>query len=80
MAVDIYRRAVRHSPCASLWQQYFTALERTGNFIDIQKYWNESLETVTTVDEGFGLYRTHIYSLRRKAVKEANENNCMEIC
>uniref|UniRef100_A0A0N5A7Y2 Squamous cell carcinoma antigen recognized by T-cells 3 n=1 Tax=Syphacia muris TaxID=451379 RepID=A0A0N5A7Y2_9BILA len=79
VAVDTYRRAIRHSSCSALWQQYFTALERMGNFSDIQKHWNESLETVTTADEGFGLYRTHIYSLRRKAVKEAVDRNGMTI-
>ncbi|VDD88435.1 unnamed protein product [Enterobius vermicularis] len=71
VAVDVYSRAVRHSPCAALWQQYFTALERANMASEIDAKWANALGTITTAGEGLALYRTRIYSLRRLAVKEA---------
>ncbi|VDN30687.1 unnamed protein product [Gongylonema pulchrum] len=71
VSVEVYARAVRHSPCTALWQQYFTALERsnaTANEIDSK--WPEARSTITTPDEGLSLYRTYIYLLRRRVAKE----------
>ncbi|VDN26992.1 unnamed protein product [Gongylonema pulchrum] len=75
VSVEVYARAVRHSPCTALWQQYFTALERSNATADeIDSKWPEARSTITTADEGLSLYRTYIYLLRRRVAKEGGDD------
>ncbi|VDN55403.1 unnamed protein product [Dracunculus medinensis] len=81
VALNVYERAIRHSPCAALWQQYLTALERANtktNIIDSK--WPIACETISTAEEGTSLYRTYIYLLRRRAVLQGgNYSNVLKI-
>lgn len=71
VSVDVYARSIRHAPSAALWQQYLSALERSNaspEEIDVK--WPDALDSITTQEEGFSLYRTYIYLLRRRVVKQ----------
>ncbi|KAL3995359.1 RNA recognition motif family protein [Acanthocheilonema viteae] len=73
VSVDVYERSIRHAPCSTLWQQYFSALERSNaspEEIDVK--WADARSTITTQDEGLSLYRTYIYLLRRRVAKQGN--------
>lgn len=75
IAVKAYERSVRHAPCTALWQQYLSALERAGSPAElIDSKWLCAKETITTQDEGFSLYRTYIYLLRRRAAQQDSED------
>ncbi|VDK82101.1 unnamed protein product [Litomosoides sigmodontis] len=72
---DVYARSVRHAPCAALWQQYLSALERSNaspEEIDVK--WPDARDTITTQEEGFALYRTYIYLLRRRVAKQGSDD------
>lgn len=71
VSVDVFARSVRHAPCSALWQQYFLALERSDLFSEeIDAKWSDARGTITTPEEGFSLYRTYIYLLRRRIAKQ----------
>uniref|UniRef100_A0A0R3S7A8 RRM domain-containing protein n=1 Tax=Elaeophora elaphi TaxID=1147741 RepID=A0A0R3S7A8_9BILA len=75
VSANVYARSVRHAPCSALWQQYFTALERSNaSPEDIDAKWPDARETITTQEEGFSLYRTYIYLLRRRIAKQGSDN------
>ncbi|CAG9534393.1 unnamed protein product [Cercopithifilaria johnstoni] len=75
VSVDVYARSVRHTPCSALWQQYFSALERSNaSPEEIDAKWPDARDTITTQDEGFSLYRTYIYLLRRRVVKQGSDD------
>lgn len=67
----MYGRAIRHTPCTALWQQYFSALERSNAPVEeIDSKWLDARNTITTPEEGLSLYRTFIYLLRRRVAKQ----------
>ncbi|VDM95406.1 unnamed protein product [Thelazia callipaeda] len=75
ISVDVYARAVRHAPCSALWQQYFSALERSNApSEEIDSKWPDAQDSITTADEGFSLYRTYIYLLRRRVASKGNSD------
>ncbi|VDK73019.1 unnamed protein product [Onchocerca ochengi] len=75
VSIDVYARSVRHAPCSALWQQYFTALERSNaSPEEIDAKWPVARNTITTQEEGFSLYRTYIYLLRRRVAKQDSDN------
>ncbi|MFH4982198.1 hypothetical protein AB6A40_008907 [Gnathostoma spinigerum] len=71
VAVEIYRRAVKCSPCTALWQKYLTALERANLSSElIDSVWEQAQWYYDSVEDGMALYRTYIYLLRRRADRE----------
>uniref|UniRef100_A0A915PK10 RRM domain-containing protein n=1 Tax=Setaria digitata TaxID=48799 RepID=A0A915PK10_9BILA len=75
VSADVYARAVRHAPCSALWQQYLSALERSNaSSEEIDSKWPDARNTITTQEEGLSLYRTYIYLLRRRVVKQGGDD------
>ncbi|VIO94605.1 conserved hypothetical protein,hypothetical protein [Brugia malayi] len=75
VSTDVYARSVRHAPCSALWQQYFSALERSdASPEEIDTKWPDARDTIMTQEEGFSLYRTYIYLLRRRVTKQGNND------
>ncbi|EJW78303.1 hypothetical protein WUBG_10788, partial [Wuchereria bancrofti] len=71
VSTDVYARSVRHAPCSALWQQYFSALERSSaSPEEIDTKWPDARDTIMTQEEGFSLYRTYIYLLRRRVTNQ----------
>uniref|UniRef100_A0A1I7VQM3 RRM domain-containing protein n=1 Tax=Loa loa TaxID=7209 RepID=A0A1I7VQM3_LOALO len=75
VSVDVYARSVRHAPCSALWQQYFSALERSNaSPEEIDAKWPDARDAITTQEEGLSLYRTYIYLLRRRVAKQGGND------
>ncbi|MCP9263905.1 Squamous cell carcinoma antigen recognized by T-cells 3-like protein [Dirofilaria immitis] len=75
VSVDVYARSVCHAPSSALWQQYFSALERSNaSPQEIDAKWPDARNAITTQEEGFFLYRTYIYLLRRRIAKQGSDD------